>query len=761
MPLQLPTLDDRSFEQLLAEAKRRIPVHTPEWTNFEGESDPGITLVQLFSFITEALVYRANRVPELNRLKFLQLLGVPLRPAAAALGLVTVRPDRGPAEAVPLEPGVVLTAGNVRFLTTDGLDVLPIEGQAFYKRAIPPSDPNYAKYAAKYAAVQAAIASAAEAEAGDDAADEPFPDLDFYETLPVPLPTPGDPNPVLDLAADAVGRSVYLALLAPTGMTPPEVRDAIGGKTLSIGVVPALEGAIVPPLLPKAKRTAAAANDPGLVFEIPDVKGTKGNDARYTALPVLGGADVLNDVGVVQLTLPEPPAELTTWEFAEPLDEGTGDFPPRLEDEALAGRLVTWVRVRLPELPQTAPAGGNAPAATTAGTLTARLTWLGVNAARVVQAVPVADEPLGTGTGEPDQTATLANTPVLPDTVRLQAQDDNGIWQNWRLVDDLLAAGMNDPVFAVDPESGVVRFGDGLRGLRPGPGGRIRASYRFGGGRQGNVAPGAIKTSPDPRLQGAFQIANPVPAWGGTDGESVADGERRVPLYVRHRDRLVTEQDFIDVTERTEGADVGRVDVLPLYRPPTIAVPNPPAEVPGVVTVLVVPKTDPRRPLWPTPDRLFLRRVCDYLDSRRLVTTELYVRGPEYVPIYLSVGVEVLPGFFRDAVFKDVIDRLNTFLSALPPGGPAGEGWPLNKRLLAKELEAVVDRVAGVDFADAVLIGFGDDPTTPRDEVPLANLQLPFVARVNVAAGQPLPLDGGPGGPPPATVPVPVTRSKC
>src|SRR5258708_4473741 len=119
MPLQVPTLDDRSFEQLLAEAKRRIPVHTPERTNFEGESDPGITIVQLFAFITEALIYRANRVPELNRLKFLQLLDVPLQPAAAAAGIVAVTPDRGPVTALPLDAGVVLAAGNVRFLTTD------------------------------------------------------------------------------------------------------------------------------------------------------------------------------------------------------------------------------------------------------------------------------------------------------------------------------------------------------------------------------------------------------------------------------------------------------------------------------------------------------------------------------------------------------------------------------------------------------------------------------------------------------------------
>src|SRR5688572_26302317 len=105
MPLELPVLDDRTFDQLLAEARRRIPVHTPEWTNFDGESDPGITLVELFAFLTDNLLYRANRVPELNRLKFLQLLGIPLQPAAAAQGIIAIKNERGPVEPLPLDRG--------------------------------------------------------------------------------------------------------------------------------------------------------------------------------------------------------------------------------------------------------------------------------------------------------------------------------------------------------------------------------------------------------------------------------------------------------------------------------------------------------------------------------------------------------------------------------------------------------------------------------------------------------------------------------
>src|ERR1051326_2664118 len=121
--LQLPNIDNRGFEQVLAEAKRRIPITTPEWTNVDGESDPGITFVELFAFIADNVTYRANRVPELNRLKFLQLMGLRLQPANAAQGIVVVKNERGPVEARPLDQGLVMSAGRVDFLTRDAVTV--------------------------------------------------------------------------------------------------------------------------------------------------------------------------------------------------------------------------------------------------------------------------------------------------------------------------------------------------------------------------------------------------------------------------------------------------------------------------------------------------------------------------------------------------------------------------------------------------------------------------------------------------------------
>jgi predicted phage baseplate assembly protein len=89
MPLPVPNLDDLRFQRdLVDEARRRIIRYCPEWTDYN-LSDPGITLIELFAWMTEMLVYRLNRVPERNYLKFLEMMGFQLLPASSARAALT------------------------------------------------------------------------------------------------------------------------------------------------------------------------------------------------------------------------------------------------------------------------------------------------------------------------------------------------------------------------------------------------------------------------------------------------------------------------------------------------------------------------------------------------------------------------------------------------------------------------------------------------------------------------------------------------
>ena len=90
MPLPAPNLDDRRFQDILDEARRLIPRYCPEWTD-HNLSDPGITLLELFAWMTDLLLYRLNRVPDKNYIKFMDLLGIRLEPARAATTDITFR----------------------------------------------------------------------------------------------------------------------------------------------------------------------------------------------------------------------------------------------------------------------------------------------------------------------------------------------------------------------------------------------------------------------------------------------------------------------------------------------------------------------------------------------------------------------------------------------------------------------------------------------------------------------------------------------
>jgi len=93
MPIKLPNLDDRTFADLVAEAHTLIPVHAPKWTN-RNESDPGITLVELFAYLAEMQIYRLNRVTDANVCAFLRLIdGVERIPSKRNRGMVNRPPE--------------------------------------------------------------------------------------------------------------------------------------------------------------------------------------------------------------------------------------------------------------------------------------------------------------------------------------------------------------------------------------------------------------------------------------------------------------------------------------------------------------------------------------------------------------------------------------------------------------------------------------------------------------------------------------------
>jgi baseplate J-like protein len=743
MPILPPSLDDRAYDDLVEEVLARIPAHTPEWTNPQ-PGDPGRTLVELFAWLVDTLLYRANLIPERQRLAFLRLLGAQMQAAVAARGLVAVRLDEENAtDSVELAPRAVLK-GPVDFETLSELTVLPVTGEAYLKRPLSASEgrdlgPVLAGLRQVYRLGAKGVG---------------------YVTTPVFPAGAADPAGV-DLVHGTVDGALWIALLAAKKEQVAAVRKTLGGddggggtqRLLSVGIAPALRIAGLEERIGERARLRH-------VWEVTTGR-EPGGEPEYLPLDVIADtAQSLSRRGVVRLALPgSDDLGAPENDVLRNLNAGVGRHrPPRLDDPDRAARLVAWLRLRPTE-----------PVAQLA------LSWVGVNAVEVDQRRTLSGRVFGQSDGTADQVFQLPAQSVERETLVLQVEEPGQGYLPWRTTDDLATSGRDDAAFELDAEAGAVRFGDGVRGRIPPFEARLRiAQMRSGGGRAGNVPAGSLAEIKARDFAGnpvtrKLVAAQPLPTDGGADAESLADAERRIPALLRHRDRAVTGEDFRRLAADTPGVSLGRVEVLPRFKPQQRR-----SDVPGVVSVLVLPFKGQTQPPNPRADRPLIESVFAYLDTRRPLTCELYVIGCEYVPLSLGVGIAVRDGFAHDQVVNDVRDALRRALWPLPPGGPDGGGWPLGRPVGDRELEVVVARVPGVAavsgvnlFRRDVISGVERWRILPRaranDPVALALdvWQLPELLGVVVVVGDAptdLRLDTGAAG---DEIPIPLVPEVC
>ncbi len=130
MALSAPNLDDRHFQDLVDSAKRLVQTRCPQWTD-HNVSDPGVTLIEAYAQMVDQLIYRLNRVPDRHYVKFLELIGVQLRPPSPARGEVTFWLSAPQPQTVVVRAGTEVATPRtdidapVIFTTSQRLDVLP------------------------------------------------------------------------------------------------------------------------------------------------------------------------------------------------------------------------------------------------------------------------------------------------------------------------------------------------------------------------------------------------------------------------------------------------------------------------------------------------------------------------------------------------------------------------------------------------------------------------------------------------------------
>jgi hypothetical protein len=757
MPLPVPDLDDRGFDDLVADLLARIPAHTPEWKHVR-TGDPGRTLIELFAWLGDTLLFRVNQVPEKQRRVFLDLLGMPLRPARPARGVVALALPDDARDAFDLRERARIDRP-LPFETVSEVSVSPVTGEVYVKRRLGDDEKR-----------QLGLTL-------DQLRELYGPGIEPYE--PTPLFTDGLAAPAgVDLVRDTVDRCAWIALFAPqarSGEAQADLNDAARRllarqddgtpRLLNVGVVPAIT-------VPDDRQIVADAARIPLLWEM-SYASEDGLQTRYGALDVVADSTLgTRRAGVARLE-PPGPERIGAARSATVVGQqsGVGTEPPRIDDPRRQARLIGWLRVR-PD-----------PGAPAVAAL--RMAWIGVHAVEIEQRTMLARVVVADSPGVGDWQVQLPVQNVDAASIRLEVAEpgapagEDG-WDDWVRVDDLAtlprAAARDARAYELDAQAGLVTFGDGMRGRVPPTGSRVRATLAAGGGAGGNLPAASLKqlagsdvrNRPVPTLA----VTQPVATQGGEDAETVEQAEKRIPAALRHRERAVTADDYAVLAQETPGVSVARVEVLPRFKPLTRSF-----GIPGVVSVMVIPGTvdgDVGTAPNPRADRPLIEAVHAHLDARRPLATELYVIGCEYVPVGVSVAVTLREDAPRDETLQSLRRALRRLLWPLAPGGFDARGWPLGRPLVDREIEVEAARVPGIATVAGVnlFVRAGSAwQLAPRNasgvqEIDLQPWQLPELLDLNAASGDAAPSSPVPddalaqaGGP--ELVAIPVVPELC
>lgn len=726
-------LDDRTAEDLVDELISRIPAHTPEWTN-PRIGDPGRTLIDLFAWLADTILYRANLIPERQRLEFLRLLNIPMNAAKPAQGLLALNlsnKNQTQAIRVPLNTTV---AGVVEFETRDEITVLPLDSQIYIKR------------------------KPTEIESTD--LSQVVRELESIYGLPVANPyittayfadSMADKNGV-DIVKSSVDQSAWIALLATKedqkkSLIESLSREGNGEWLINIGFQPRNE-------IPEFDEEVNARLSERKIWQwqISTKYTLENGEPRYYTLDTRVDTTAnFSRQGVVRLSLPDS----DDWGVpSNNIDEndraGVGDRPPRIDDPELAEKIIAWIRLKPKEPVQQFS-----------------VSWLGINAVSIDQLSTYRNIVIGSFNGASDQMFKLPANSIEENSIEIEVEEINDGFKAYKKIELLASADRDDRVYVLDAEAGTIKFGDGVTGKKPEINQRIRVvKMRAGGGSKGNLAAGNLSAI----SHAGVKAVQPMATTNGVDAETLSAAETRIPAYLKHGDRAVTKEDYQRLAVDTPGVEIARVEVLPRFKPQQRL-----TNIPGVISVMVLPKAGEHTSPNPRPDRKMLEQVHAYLEPRRPLGVELYVIGVEYVQMSVSVAIKYQDGFARDEVLQQVKNALQDYMWPLNPGGRDGQGWPLGQTISDQELEVVVARVAGVLMVNGVNLfkqienkqwqAVQDKVTTHKKVINLELWQLPELNEVLVEEGDSPASEIDPGfdgvGTGDGGVPIPVIPETC
>ncbi len=685
-------LDDRGFKDLVEECLLRVPRYCPEWTN-HNPSDPGITLVELFGWLTDQMMMRFNQVPRRNYVAFLELLGIQLQPPAPARSAVTFYLSASLSEAYLIPAGVEVATERTEaeaaivFSTDRSLTIgIPrIHHLLSAERAERTPNALQDRLSTRWTRQSDGRWSGSEQPIFNP---QPQPGNSFYLVL-----SPEEALEGVVIALNFEGETATSTGIRPE--TPPRRWEAWNGQDW----VPVLMQESDDETYGFSFYDSGSRNDiqrGDVVLHLPqqlpvtDFASYRGRWIRCVCVqPISGAPAYSNSPRLLSVAARSLGGTVNVSQCSqvthEPLGESNGQpgqqfqlqrYPvlPRTESETLGVVLPNGLQQQWQEVADFADSGPE------------DHHYMLDSLTGSVQFGPLIREPgqlkAATQIRSRQQSGRTAG---LADTAQMTSQ----------LPSQLPSQMLERQYGAVPPRGAEITM----------------LAYRTGGGQRGNVQPRTLRVikSAVPYVASAVNYQS---ACYGADAESLEDAVLRVPRLLRTRDRAVTPEDF-----ETLAIEAGLGAIARSICPKRISNPHGGSlnDQPGVVNVLLVPQgnlADIDAAMGIAPAALALtpqlsEQVFQYLDERCPLGIQIKLQAPEYVGVTVKAEVALDAAYrapeAQQAIRHELQVALYRFLNPLV-GGRDGRGWPFGAPVYPSDVITLLQGVKGVSYLGAVML---------------------------------------------------------
>lgn len=274
---------------------------------------------------------------------------------------------------------------------------------------------------------------------------------------------------------------------------------------------------------------------------------------------------------------------------------------------------------------------------------------LGQASVTATQGLTITDEIVTySATGEPNQVYQLKTAPVIQSTVSVTVDYIN--YERTQYLIDFPGSAPAFTVFTDEDNISFIQFGDNIGGKIPPLGKIIRATYRVGGGAEGNVSEGSLTDILNLNVSG-LTVTNQSSAGGGEDVETTDSIKVNAPISIKSLSRAVSLNDYSSLALQVSG----------------IAKANSVAESYTSIVLYVAPFGDrgvEADNLTPTYTFNVLKKiVADYLTGKAPANTSLTIAPPSYVPVDITLDLTVLPQYRQTNVKNAVLGALAEILT--------------------------------------------------------------------------------------------------